>query len=345
MPRRKTSTPQKVKDDGMRGVRRNYRKRGFSKTATNIMLSSWRDNTKKSYRPYIKKWQIYANKRGIDPVHPHVSGPINFMSKLVSRGISYSSLCITRSALSCFIDTNYTNGITFGSLPEVKRLMKGAFEINPTYPESSKATTWDPNIVLDYLKNLYPNRQLSLKELTLKLVTLLALCTGQRLQTIQKLNTDNMTLKENKCSFIITEKLKHTRKGHHLKPIELSAYPHDKDLCVIHTLHEYIEKTTVHRKNTQLLISFQKPHNSVGKDTIARWIKSTLESAGIDTTVYTAHSTRAASTSAVNKTALSINTILNAAGWTRESTFSRFYKKQTVENFGQTLMSSYLSKI
>ena len=130
---------------------------------------------------------------------------------------------------------------------------------------------------------------------------LLAFCTRQRLQTLQKLNTDNITLKENKCSFIITEELKHTRKGHHLKPIELSAYPHDKDLCVIHTLHEYIEKTTVHRKKTQLLIiSFQKPHNPVGKDTIARWIKSALESAGIDTTVYTAHSTRAASTSAVN---------------------------------------------
>ena len=165
-----------------------------------------RGAAKKVLEPYIKKWQIYAHKRGIDPVHLHVS----FMTKLISSNISYSSLCTARSALSCVIDTNSDTVTTFGSLPEVKRLMKGAFEIKPSYPESSKATTWDPNIVLNYLKNLYPNKHLNLKELKLKVVTLLALCTGQRLQTLQKLNTNNMTLCENKCSFIITDK--HTQR-------------------------------------------------------------------------------------------------------------------------------------
>ena len=300
------------------------------------MLSLWRDNTKKAYQPYIKKWQIYAHKKGTDHVHPHVSGPVNFMIKLIASNISYSSLCTAHSALSCVINTNSDNVTTFGSLPELKRLMKGAFEMKLLYPESSKATTWDPNIVLNYLKNLCPNKHLSLKELTLKLVTLLDLSTEQRLQTLKNLNTSNMTLGEYKCSFIITDRIKHTCKGHYLKPKELLAYPNGKDICVINTRKEYIERTITHRNSTQLLISFQKPNKPVGKDTIARCIKSTLESVGIDTTVHTVHSTHAASTSAVNKTALSINTILKAAGRTRESIFSKFYKKETVEGIFTT---------
>ena len=69
-------------------------------------------------------------------------------------------------------------------------------------------------------------------------------------------------------------------------------------------------------------------------------MKWTLVRAGVDTNVYTAHSTRAASTSAANDSGASINLIMKAAGWTNASMFAKFYKKHTEEKptLGQVVM-------
>ena len=43
-----------------------------------------------------------------------------------------------------------------------------------------------------------------------------------------------------------------------------------------------------------LLLSYTKPHERVTKATIARWIKTGVTIAGVDTLVFKAHSTRSA---------------------------------------------------
>ena len=65
--------------------------------------------------------------------------------------------------------------------------------------------------------------------------------------------------------------------------------------------------------------------------TCSRWLKWTLARAVVDTNVYTAHSTRAASTSAANDSGASINLIMKAAGRTNASTFAKFCKKHSEE--------------
>lgn len=47
-----------------------------------------------------------------------------------------------------------------------------------------------------------------------------------------------------------------------------------------------------------LFISIRKPHNPVCSAAIARWMKTVMGSAGIDTDQFKAHSLRAAATSA-----------------------------------------------
>ena len=67
----------------------------------------------------------------------------------------------------------------------------------------------------------------------------------------------------------------------------------------------------------KLLVSYQKPHRPVSKDTVSRWLKHT----------FGAHSTRAASTSAAKAQHLSIKTIIDSAGWSSENTFMKYYNK------------------
>ena len=65
------------------------------------------------------------------------------------------------------------------------------------------------------------------------------------------------------------------------------------------------------KDHSQLLQSYVKPLKLVARDTVSRWVKQVLQSAGIDITKYSAHSCRAASTSNVK----GIAEIMKSAGW------------------------------
>ena len=91
----------------------------------------------------------------------------------------------------------------------------------------------------------------------------------------------------------------------------------------------------------KLFLALIKPHKAVTSSTIARWLKSLLEAAGIDTTVFTAHSAQGASSSAAANLGITTNDILKAADWSSESVFQRFYYKPTEDpSFGRAVLST-----
>ena len=70
-------------------------------------------------------------------------------------------------------------------------------------PSLSKCTvTYDVNMVLQYLGHLPASQDVSLKQLTERLVTLLALVSGHRCQTLQLLNLNHMLKQEDRYPFI-----------------------------------------------------------------------------------------------------------------------------------------------
>ena len=79
-------------------------------------------------------------------------------------------------------------------------------------------------------------------------------------------------------------------------------------------------------KQRRLFLSYVPPHKEVGSETIARWIKSTLKEVGINTTESTALSTRSAACTAAFRHGVPLDIIMKTAGWTRCSTFAKFYK-------------------
>ena len=163
------------------------------------------------------------------------------------------------------------DGSTFGKHPLVKRLLKGVFEAKPSLPRYGKM--WDLNVLLSHLRQLPDYESISLRQLSGKLASLLAVLTGQRCQTIHALavgNTD-MHLEGEKCTFFVRELLKHSRPGTHLKPISLKGFPEDRKLCLLTCLKAYLVATANLRS--------QKPHRPVSKDTVSRWIRGMLTDA------------------------------------------------------------------
>ena len=77
----------------------------------------------------------------------------------------------------------------------------------------------------------------------------------------------------------------------------------------------------------ELLLTTTPPFKGASAITIARWTKETLTKAGVDTTLFKAHSVRGASTSKLSSLHIPVREIMKKAAWASESTFRKFYEK------------------
>jgi len=250
---------------------------------------------------------------------------LEFLTTLFESNLGYSALNTARSALSSL--GLKVEGFSAGTHPLVVRYMKGVFNIRPTV--SRYTHIWDVNKVLHYLCKLSPVKQLSLKDLTLKLVMLLALTNAARIDTVHKLSVNQFKKTSSEFVFQFSSLLKQSRPGFECSSMRVKAYPPDRRLCTYFVMKEYLLRTRNLRKQEEcLLLSYVKPHSGVSKDTVARWIKTVMCRAGIDISLFGAHSVRSAVTSKANERAVPIQDILKTAGWSRESTFAKYYKKK-----------------
>ena len=175
---------------------------------------------------------------------------------------------------------------------------------------------------------------------------LTALLTGQRCQTLHSLTVPETTVTDHCVIFRISKLLKQSRPNFHLNVLKLKAYAPDRRLCIVTVLKEYLKRTQELRKSDSLFISYVKPYNSVSRETISRWVKTVMELSGINTNIFTAHSTRAAATSCAKSMHVPLTTIMKTAGWSNSSTFSKYYDKTQEEtrDFGETIQSRMLHK-
>ena len=85
-------------------------------------------------------------------------------------------------------------------------------------------------------------------------------------------------------------------------------------LCVVETIKQYLKRTECLRNGDKLLISTVKPHKSVSKQTLSRWIKLVMSKA-IITNTFKPQSTRSASASFAYIKGASFTDIIRTAGW------------------------------
>ena len=145
--------------------------------------------------------------------------------------------------------------------------MKGIFNLRPPLPRYT--FIWDVKRVLDYLSQLFPLSDLSLKELTLKCAALIALATAQRAQTLVALDISHMKCHENVVTFNIQDLLKTSGPKRPSFEVIISPFTR-KEICPVYTLKHYIIKTKYSRKSTKLFISY-KTFKSVTTCSLARW--------------------------------------------------------------------------
>lgn len=169
-----------------------------------------------------------------------------------SKKLGYSALGTTRSALSSVITVD---GLKAGEHPLISQFMSGVFNRKPTFPRHVQ--TWDPQPVLNHLKGYPDIKEMTLKQLTLKMTMLMALVTAQRTQTLRLLSIQDMHVKPGEYSFQIMSLLKQTSasggKRRHLQPVIFEKYEHDSSLCVFTLLEEYVIRSAQLRGSSSIL--------------------------------------------------------------------------------------------
>ena len=296
------------------------------KKTQDIILSSWRPSTKKQYAVYIRRWNQFCVDHNIMPVQANVSAVLTFLTATYEQTLSYSAVNTARSALSSILICD--SGHTIGTHPLVSRFVRGVYVLHPPMPRYKEV--WDVKIVMNYLRNLSPTAALGLRDISLKLCTLIALLSAQRCQTLHllRIDKDSMKLKANSVVFIVRNLVKQSKPGNTGFTLNLQAYPPDRRLCVLRLLKHYLLCTKPLRGTSkQLFISYRKPYEPITRNTISRWIRMVLDRAGIDTAHYKPHSTRAAASSAAQNNRVPVADIMATAGWANEKTFTRFYNK------------------
>ena len=322
--------------DGMPAVREGFRERGISAEGADILMASWKPGTGKQYRPHIRRWSEFCDRWRVNSFTPGISHVVNFLSETFHRNVGYEAVNTARSALSSL--GIVVAGCRVGTHPLVVRFMKGVFNLRPPLPRYTE--TWDTQPVLNALQSMYPLHSLSLKDLTLKLVMLMALTQAARVQTLHFLILDGLCFEPGFTTLALGGNIKQCRPGFNVRSVRFQAYPKDIRLCVCETLRHYITRTEDLRQGTSqdrtsLLISFIKPHRAVSRDTVARWVKCMLNRSGVDTTKFSAGSVRPAAASKAKALSVPISCIMAKAGWSQESTFAKFYDKTIIRPVDQ----------
>ena len=326
-------------------VRKLCRGHLISDTARSLLQASWRSETQTRYGYVIKKWEAYCRQWHIDPIHTPVANVLNFLGQRFHEGAGYRSICACRSALNTVVSLH--EGLELSDHPLMKRFVKGVFHLRPPLPKYTQV--WDVGMVIAYIRSLgCTNDQLSLKDLTMKLTALLSILTAQRISSISYLSVSHMFIEEDKVIFTPVQLSKHHRQGRKILPITIHGYPLDPRLCVIRTLREYMSRRQDIVADS-LVLTHRKPRRPATKSSIARWLKQVLRLAGVDSSVFTAHSFRSSSTSSAKAAAIPIATILGKGQWTSERTWRNHYDLELMpmatpedeEDYTEQLLDAY----
>ena len=170
---------------------------------------------------------------------------VNFLADLFHQGYQHRSLCSYRSAISSVHEP--VDGQPIGSHPMVSRLLKGVFHERPPQPRYS--TTWDVSVVTNHIESLGDNQDLTLADLTLKVVALLALTRPSRSVDLTNLDIRFRHFCPEGVTFHAAKLAKQSRQTKPVKEFFFPKFEQNKKLCPVLALQEYEKRTSEKRSS------------------------------------------------------------------------------------------------
>lgn len=192
------------------------------------MLKAWEDSTIKQYNSTLKLWWSFNNREKTDPYDASIPKILHFLTERYQNGANHGTLNSARSALAIIA----TENIEANEL--IRKFLKGNSKTRPAKPRYD--ATWDVNPVLQQLEKLFPLESLTLKQLSHKLILLLALGTAHRLQTLTLIRIANISKSHTGLEIRIPERIKSTGSSSIRTTLKLPFFSEKPELCIASTL-------------------------------------------------------------------------------------------------------------
>ncbi|XP_073436143.1 uncharacterized protein [Dendrobates tinctorius] len=333
------STGQSTTTSGLEFERELLKQKGFSKNLINTLLQSRKESS--TTKIYAKVWRKFLT---FHPAALAGEPPITAILEVLQRGrelgLSVNTLKVHISALGALFNYNVAANRW------VTRFVSACQRSEPVH--IPRLPAWDLTLVLDAFTQapFEPIDSASVKCLSLKTATLVALVSARRLGDLHALSIDPPFLSITRDRLILKTDPsylpKRVTKFHRSQEICLPSFyenPSNQDEVKYHTLDvrravlAYLDRTSPWRQSRSLFVSFQgnRKGSGVTTGTLSRWIRDAIIMAylargeepplGIK-----AHSTRAISSSWAERANVPIEQICKAATWSSSSTFYSHYR-------------------
>lgn len=169
------------------------------------MANSITQSTKKQYESSLKQWWLFTRERNYDMFSTDTVKVVGFLIKRFQSGAKYGTLNSDKAAISPITEGKFTENKL------ITRFRRVVLKEGPT--RSKYATTWDIDLVLNYIENVSASGPLKMKELAEKIVTLPVLITAYRLQMMALIEINNIKVTESEIEIKIPDLIKTSRPG------------------------------------------------------------------------------------------------------------------------------------
>ena len=304
--------------------------KGFSENTARCITKSVRGSTNAIYNSKWGIFEAWCCKRKIYPVKVSIHRIADFLTEKREGGLSATTIEGYRSAISNTL--KHTSGLDLGLDSYISALLR-SFRLEDT-KRRNPSPPWDLSLVLAVLRSkpFEPIRSISMKNLTLKTVFLLALASGKRRSELHALSRAGVSWNKQKTrmtfrvtpSFVAKTQISTNVGAIHPFTINSLKYfvDDDKDemaLCPVRALFEYMRRSEalgLTKDKKKLFVSlFKGKTTEISKPTISNWIKETI------VTCY----------KLANNTQVPLQEVLQAGTWRSHNTFVSFYLQDLSE--------------
>lgn len=323
----RSATPQ-----GSRDGARSLEVWGWSKSLTGwnedqiqLLKSSWRTSTLKTYKVAWDRWVSWSKKYNLDPFHP--TGPIvaRYLADLhLVDKFSYNTILLHKSVVATLCNAEDAGRISSHTL--VKHVLKS---IALKKPVAHKPPVWNIEALTSFLSSntVDENNPFATSRHT---ATLLLLCSGRRVHDLTLLLVDSEHCIDDGSNIILkpvfgskTDSDTHRQSGWKLLP-----NTSNKNLDPVFWVRKLIDLLKNRRdlgNCPNLFINIRGQSKAASRTVIAGWIKTVLTEAGIPDTP---GSLRSAVSSKNWSDNLPLDEILSRGNWKSKETFTRFYRRE-----------------
>ena len=144
-----------------------------------VMLTSWREKSSKTYESQFQKRASWCSARSIDPMSCPIGDVANFLAQMFSEGYQYRSINAYNISAISSVHIKLTN-MMWGNTHQCRDSSKVFL---PCYTH-----TWDVGVMTTYIRASGDNMSLYLQDLSHKLAMLMVLTRPSRLADLTKLD-------------------------------------------------------------------------------------------------------------------------------------------------------------